>query len=168
MPKGLVETITGRKQWIMRVDVINNVGIAIININKPPIFYGLYHPSMVIRGMVYYCYTNISVQTSLNWIFLTPSNAVAMKDFPVPRFDSLKSLCEYSKIPHCLRREDTLRTRVVSVGEFLPSNKLKRLWEMDNLCIYQNQNDYHYLPLIMLIFHSKKTTVIVYQRVTQS
>ena len=27
--------------------------------NKPPIFDGLYHPFMVIRGMVYYCYTNI-------------------------------------------------------------------------------------------------------------
>ena len=27
--------------------------------NQPPILDGLYHPFMVIRGMVYYCYTNI-------------------------------------------------------------------------------------------------------------
>ena len=27
--------------------------------NKPPIFDSLYHPFMGIRGMVYYCYTNI-------------------------------------------------------------------------------------------------------------
>ena len=29
------------------------MGIAIININKPPIFDGFYHPFMVIKGMVY-------------------------------------------------------------------------------------------------------------------
>ena len=34
-----------------------NVGIAIINY---PIFDGLYHPFMVIRGLVYHCYTNIT------------------------------------------------------------------------------------------------------------
>ena len=33
-----------------------NVGIAIIN---HPFFDGVYHPFMVIRGMVCYCYTNI-------------------------------------------------------------------------------------------------------------
>ena len=29
--------------------------------NKPPMFDGLYQPFMVIRGMVYYCYTNITI-----------------------------------------------------------------------------------------------------------
>ena len=84
MLKGLVETIKGLQQWIMRVDIINNVGIAIININKPPIFDGLYHPSMVIRGMVYYCYTNINVNENMtittgvitiNHLSLAPQNA---------------------------------------------------------------------------------------------
>ena len=37
---------------------INNVGIAWYSTDKPPIFHGLYHPFVVIGGMVY-CYTNI-------------------------------------------------------------------------------------------------------------
>ena len=38
----------------------SNVGIAIICNNKPPSFDGLYHPFVVIRGMVYSCYTSIN------------------------------------------------------------------------------------------------------------
>lgn len=42
------------------------------------------------------------------------SIALAMKDFPVPRFDSLKSLWEYSKIPHCLQSQRNKDSTVVS------------------------------------------------------
>lgn len=41
------------------------------------------------------------------------SIALAMKDFPVPRFDSLKSLWEYSKIPHCLQSQRNKDSTVV-------------------------------------------------------
>ena len=41
---------------------MTNVGIARI---KPPIFDDLYHPFMVIRGMVYYCYTKVIVSQFL-------------------------------------------------------------------------------------------------------
>ena len=46
-------TNDGTRQWDLNVGIVHN--------NKPPIFNGLYYPFMVIRGMVYYCYTNITV-----------------------------------------------------------------------------------------------------------
>ena len=47
--------------------------------NKPPIFDGLYHPSMVIWGMDYYCYTNTTFYYDLSCYFIEdfPSSASA-------------------------------------------------------------------------------------------
>ena len=39
-----------------------HMGIAIINHQYTPIFDDLYHPCMVIRAMVYHCYTNITIK----------------------------------------------------------------------------------------------------------
>ena len=40
----------------------SNGGIATYSNNKPPIFDAVYHPFVVIRGTVYYCYANITME----------------------------------------------------------------------------------------------------------
>ena len=84
-----------RLQTLLHVWYLGNVGIAINN--EPPISDGEYHPFIVIRGMIYYCFTNITL--SRPHYDRAPSMMVKVRDIIPKYMAELFRLVNYCNLP---------------------------------------------------------------------